>query len=254
MIISSVYRIPDFLISDFKTLSVDNIPFNIIDKGYPFFIKNVLKINTVNAIIKELTLWKGNATIHNEQTFRENNITNGILLLSVTRPTYLVDGKDFREGSIGVFGYNYRIGDIEEKKLQTECPTLCGSIEKLKIVFSLFNGDSKFSHGRGLNKNLYIEFMNFPVGFGHVSTHTHQSMFDCGLKYNVVGVFSTRKIDYAQGGAYLNGPSGEITIDDYTNAGDFYVISNRAEHGVTKIMGDQQTEMKGRWVVTFFWY
>ena len=240
-----------------KQFSSANIPDpavtrSLLEQGTIVILKGMFEKELVRQIRRDLQHWRVTGTILNEEMISERRILNGQLLLR-HRSTEPSEDFDFRADKTGISAWNYRIGNLHDPELSTIAPKLHENGGLLLKVFQKVYPASTFPHGTSEGRNLYVEFMHFPVSTGYVEEHTHESVADFGLEYNMIGVFSDRGTDYDQGGPVFPGTAKDFRIDDHTESGDVYLFSNRMIHRVEPIRA-VHPEAEGRWILTYFWY
>ncbi len=216
------------------------------------FIKNVLSQKWIDQILTELSGWAVQLTT--EKEFKVLSQENAKLRLKVDTPQHTQADLDFRDGEIALYGLNYRFGNLYDPQLIKELPFLTSQADNLLQIFrNLYPQPFHFTHGDVGTKNLYIEFMHFPPQTGYVAPHTHSSIAQYGLEFNLIGVLSSRSDNYEAGGPVIHLKDQSIDVDQFTKSGDFYIFSNRELHEVCPIVSQNSNHI-GRWIISYFWY
>lgn len=221
----------------------------LLEQGNILIVKNVFDKELVRKTRRDLALWRQNARALDEAQISKERILNGFLPLS-HQSTRMTNDLDFRSDKTGINAWNYRFGNLHDENL---IPSIQKNGEIFLQAFERYCPVDPLPHATETGKNLYVEFMHFPVSSGYVEEHTHESIAEFGLEFNMIGVFSDRGKDYEQGGPVFPGPHGEFRIDDFTESGDVYLFSNRMVHRVDAIQSNIP-ESDGRWILTYFWY
>lgn len=221
----------------------------LLGRGDIVVVKNVFERELIRKIRRDLVQWRQSETALDEARISRERILNGFLPLNHQSSGRFTD-LDFRSDKTGINAWNYRFGNLHDESLM---PSIRENGELFLQAFENYCPVGPLPHATETGKNLYVEFMHFPVSSGFVEAHTHESIAQFGLEFNMIGVFSDRGRDYELGGPVFPGPKEDFRIDDFTEAGDIYLFSNRMVHRVDAIQSSIP-DSDGRWILTYFWY
>ncbi len=160
---------------------------------------------------------------------------------------------DFKNNQIPVRAHNFRIGDLNDPFVKNHLKGIQSASSTLLQAFYKLTGSDHWLHGNKTGKNLYLEFVHFPVGTGYIDKHTHESISDFGLKYNFLGLLTSKGEDYEEGGVLFYDQEYSLDLRDTFKKGDLILFNNRTLHEVIKIESNNPKHI-GRWIYTFFYY